>query len=210
MSFWIQSRRLRGSWEALFLLFASLIHLIGADKLTDAQIDVVSAQLTEAARESWELGTRAQTILEQNATTYSVFSGQSLPPPSTVPSSEVTALGPFLNIARTVVQSRPKNQTDPQPLMPDGSAADPASIGVCVLIANWTKAGDLDYAGAAKSQVDYLFTKVPRTSDGAISHRVSQLQLWLRVTLSTWFRPSLHTMVLRPAIGRCFKSLIIR
>jgi len=62
--------------------------------------------------------------------------------------------------------------------MPDGSAADPASIGVCVLIANWTKAGDLDYAGAAKSQIDYLFTMVPRTSDGAISHRLSQLQLW--------------------------------
>lgn len=74
----------------------------------------------------------------------------------------------------------PMNQTGPHPLMPDGSAADPASLGVCVLIANWTKAGDLDYAGAAKSQIDYLFTKVPRTSDGAISHRESQLQLWLR------------------------------
>ncbi len=99
---------------------------------------------------------------------------------------------PFFDIARTVVQSRanqgPTNNR-PQPLMPDGSAADPASIGVCVLIANWTKAGggNLDYAGAAKAQIDYLFTMVPRTSDGAISHRESQLQLWYVITFRDFF-----------------------
>ena len=62
--------------------------------------------------------------------------------------------------------------------MQDGSAADPASIGVSVLLANWTGQGGLDYAGAAKDQLDFLLLSVPRTSDGAISHRVSQVQLW--------------------------------
>ena len=69
-------------------------------------------------------------------------------------------------------------------MIPDGSAADPASIGMCVLLANWTKqdAGQIDYAGAVKDQLDYLFQDVPMTSDGAISHRVSQVQLWLVVS----------------------------
>ena len=63
--------------------------------------------------------------------------------------------------------------------MPDGSAADPASIGVSVLLANWTgKGSGQNYAGAAFDQLNYLLYKVPRTSDGAISHRVSQIQLW--------------------------------
>lgn len=65
--------------------------------------------------------------------------------------------------------------------MEDAAAGDPASIGVAVLLANWTGLGGLDgldYAGAATSQLEYLFEVVPRTSDGAISHRVAQVQLW--------------------------------
>jgi len=64
--------------------------------------------------------------------------------------------------------------------MPDGSAADPASIASSVLLANWTgqDSGQVDYAGAATDQLEYLLYNVPQTSDGAISHRVSQVQLW--------------------------------
>ena len=64
-------------------------------------------------------------------------------------------------------------------------------MGVAVLIANWTNfqgggggggnggLGQQDYAGAATAQIEYLFgPEVPKTKDGAISHRVSQLQLW--------------------------------
>ena len=85
-------------------------------------------------------------------------------------------------IARNVVAplpSPPSNGTG-QPLVTgDTSAGDPASIGTAVLIANWTELGGEDYAAAASGQVEYLFgPAVPKTSDGAISHRVSQLQLW--------------------------------
>jgi len=77
----------------------------------------------------------------------------------------------------------------PQPLMSDGSAADPASIGMSVLLAYWTEqatgnenggggSGGVDYAGAAKDQLDFLLGNVRRTPDGALSHRVSELQLW--------------------------------
>lgn len=60
-------------------------------------------------------------------------------------------------------------------------------MGVAVLLANWTGLGtsgdgeggdEVDYAGAATDQLNYLFEVVPKTSDGAISHRVAQVQLW--------------------------------
>ncbi len=80
------------------------------------------------------------------------------------------------------------NTVGPQPLITDGSAADPASIGMSVLLAYWTEqatgngdeggSGAVDYAGAAKDQLDFLLGNVTRTSDGALSHRVSELQLW--------------------------------
>jgi hypothetical protein len=50
-----------------------------------------------------------------------------------------------------------------------------------VLLANWTGQGQgdgLDYAGAAQDQLNFLFQNVPKTSDGAISHRTEQVQLW--------------------------------
>jgi len=86
-----------------------------------------------------------------------------------------------LSIAATVVGNRSESNhgaTGPQPLMADGSAADPASIGVAVLLANWTGKNDHDYDQAAEQQLQYLLRNTPRTSDGAISHRVSQVQLW--------------------------------
>ena len=181
------------------LLLGSLV-LAGAQNLTDGQIDAISARLAESALQrfvldlvrfpqtlnsfSWELGTRSQAILELNVSAYSVFSSNPLPPPSIVLPNLITPLAPFFAIARSVVSNRTvanNGTVGPQPLIPAaGSAGDPASIGMCVLLANWTNqdAGQIDYAGAAKDQLDYLFQDVPMTTDGAISHRVSQLQLW--------------------------------
>ncbi len=133
---------------------------------------------------SWELGIYEETLLEGAETMYSVFSDQSLPPPSTVPDNKTQALGPVFYITRGIVSNRTTsngNHTGAQPLMMDGSAADPASNGVAVLIAGWTGQGEFDglnYTGAAKDQLDFLLNNVSRSSDGAISHRVSQTQLW--------------------------------
>jgi hypothetical protein len=90
-----------------------------------------------------------------------------------------------LGIAKSVVSNRSTSnggKIGPQPLINDSAAGDPASIGMAVLLANWTgqdQNDGLDYAGAAQDQLDFLFQNVPQTSDGAISHRVSQVQLWL-------------------------------
>ena len=55
-----------------------------------------------------------------------------------------------------------------------------SGLGVAVLIANWTRSdrADQSFAQAARSQLAYLTSLAPRTSDGAISHRASQVQLW--------------------------------
>jgi hypothetical protein len=61
-------------------------------------------------------------------------------------------------------------------LCEDGSAGDPASLGIPVLLANHTM--DVDYMSAINDQNEFLFVHAPRTYDGAISHRVSEVQLW--------------------------------
>jgi rhamnogalacturonyl hydrolase YesR len=65
--------------------------------------------------------------------------------------------------------------------VPDTSSADPASIGIAILLANWT---NLDgngnrYGEAARGQLRYLFSEqVPKTGDGAISHKPERIQIW--------------------------------
>ncbi|KAF8499997.1 Six-hairpin glycosidase [Hysterangium stoloniferum] len=152
-----------------------------AQKLTDDQLAQVTARLAEGATMSWEIGTRAQALTELNAPFYSVFSNTPLPPPISPPSSS-TNLTEVISIAIKTI-SQPRNTTGPQPLIAnDGAAGDPASIGVSVLLANWTMArasgNRPDFTTAAAGQLDFLLTSVPRTSDGAISHRVSHVQLW--------------------------------
>jgi hypothetical protein len=140
------------------------------------------------AMSSWEIGTRAQALLELSVPSFSSLTPS---PPRSLPSSPSPSINASLadiyTIARTTVAALPPPPTNGsgQPLfIGDTSAGDPASAGIAVLIANWThfRSGQhegYDYAGAATAQVQYLFgPEVPKTSDGAISHRVSQLQLW--------------------------------
>lgn len=140
---------------------------------------------------SWELGTRAQAITELHTPSYSVFSSSKLPLSSSeFKNGPPVSLEPVLAIAHDIVANRSISNngiTGPQPLMANGAAGDPASIGVAVLLANWTlgsnggdgKYGGVDYEGAAKDQLDFLFSdQVPKTPDGAISHRTEQVQLW--------------------------------
>lgn len=117
-----------------------------------------------------------------------------------MPSSQRDALEPCFSIATRIVSSQNRNQTGPQPFMSDVSAADPASIGVCILIANWTNAGNLDYGAAATSQIEYLFTAVPKTPDGAISHRVAQVQLWF-VSIWIFYFPTISHKSFQQTIG---------
>ncbi|KAJ7063320.1 Six-hairpin glycosidase-like protein [Mycena amicta] len=160
-----------------FLVFSAALLSPAWSQLSPADIAIVAQRLAEGATQSWELGTRAEALIELNATDFSVFS--QVPPPT----SATSALGPVFSIAHNVVAAL-KNSSGPASLVSgDGAAGDPAAIGVAVLLANWTGQGSgrvdgLDYAGAAANEVDYLLNVAPRTSDGAISHRAAQVQLW--------------------------------
>jgi hypothetical protein len=58
-----------------------------------------------------------------------------------VPSNTTSAIAPVFSIAHNVVSAL-KNTTGPTSLVNgDGAAGDPASIGVAVLLANWTGQG---------------------------------------------------------------------
>ncbi|KDQ58245.1 hypothetical protein JAAARDRAFT_155953 [Jaapia argillacea MUCL 33604] len=167
-----------------FLLF-SLILPVSSQNLTGDQIATVKSNLANGAKQSWEIGTRAQALLEYDSPQFSVFSSEKLPLQSSIFSSSVPgSLGEVLAIAQSTLSSLGGVGTSPQPLVPnDAVAGDPASIGVAVLLANWTGDGssnntNAQYGQAATNQLDFLYTDVPRTSDGAISHRTDQLQLW--------------------------------
>ncbi|KAH9965080.1 Six-hairpin glycosidase-like protein [Russula compacta] len=165
------------------LFFFPLLATASSQGLTDAQINIIMQRLQEGATHSWELGTRAQALLELSAPSFSVLTPSvRLPPPSSLNASANASLADVFTIARNAVAALPlppSNGTGQPFFLGDTSAGDPASVGTAILLANWTDLGGEDYAGAAAAQVEYLFgPAVPKTSDGAISHRVSELQLW--------------------------------
>ncbi|KAI6111803.1 Six-hairpin glycosidase-like protein [Pisolithus croceorrhizus] len=171
-------------WSLLTSLTIFLHAQVYAQNLSTADIDVVTERLAQGATQSWEYGTRAEVLLELNASSYSVFSPTPLPPPQQIPSNLTSALSDVIGIAQMIVANRSTsngNITGPQPLVNGNATGDPASIGVAVLLANWTgqsTADGLDYAGAAQDQLEFLLSNVSRTHDGAISQRIEQVQLW--------------------------------
>lgn len=127
---------------------------------------------------SWELGVEAQAFLELDSPRYSATtSGAKLPPSSANPPS---SLNEVFAIARNVISERGAISNSPQPFIQDVTSGDPPSVGVAVILANLTNQQSSDgqnYRQAILNQFNYLYT-VPRTDDGAISHRSDQLQLW--------------------------------
>jgi hypothetical protein len=172
----------------LVIFLAALEGLAQSITLTNQQIELVFAQLENATQHryvltlwlgtqdlrllpSWEIGTRAQVLIEYFAPEFSVMSTNcSFPLPTTAPNLDTP-----LKIAHSVIAQKPENIL---PLFEDSSAADPASAGTIVLIANWTGLREWDYAGAAEAQLDYLLNHAPRHQNGAISHRSDSIQLW--------------------------------
>ncbi|EMD37305.1 glycoside hydrolase family 105 protein [Gelatoporia subvermispora B] len=168
-----------GTLSLACLAFATFAR---AQVLTAAQLSAVKSNLMQGAKQSWELGTETEALTEFDSPHYSVVKGAVPPPPGPGPAS----LDEVFAIAKNIVSNltiSPSDPNAPQPLdLPPGMAAgDSASLGFAVLLADWTgrgKVDGLDYGAAATAQVDWTLTDVPRTPDGAISHRIEQVQLW--------------------------------
>lgn len=122
------------------------------------------------------MGTHAEALLEFDYPNLGVFFDSYVP----VPTSPVAT--PVLAIASSALSQRPSSSA--LQIMPDGSAADPASLGVAVVLGNFTApessngVSRAEYGQAAERQVQALLQETPRTEDGAISHRVEQVSLW--------------------------------
>lgn len=55
-----------------------------------------------------------------------------------------------------------------------------SGLGVAVALTGWTRTNHSDYSFgvAANQQLNHLLYQVPRNTNGAISHREDQVQLW--------------------------------
>ncbi|GAA5837983.1 hypothetical protein JCM11251_006816 [Rhodosporidiobolus azoricus] len=165
--------------------------LQSSSRLTQQQVDGVEGLLNRTALKSWEIGAHLQALIEFNHPSLSPFSSEDdwadVSPSTSFSSSDPF---PYEVIARAaqIVADKPSNEGQ---LMPDGSAADPAAVGpFVVLAANLTRDGErlAPWNGtsvtreqawtAMQGQVRELLEATPRTQDGAISHRVSEVQLW--------------------------------
>ncbi|THH13889.1 hypothetical protein EW146_g6382 [Bondarzewia mesenterica] len=152
--------------------------------MSSEQVSLVRANMLSISNQSWEIGTAAEALTEWEWSSLSVFGGSgSFPPPSTLGvdnnASDVLAIAEKL-IAIDIGLLNKKNPNTLPLINGDGAVGDPASIGNAVLLANWTRANlsDTRFATAASQQLEYLLTKAPRSSKGAISQRESEVQLW--------------------------------
>lgn len=128
---------------------------------------------------SWEFGTLAQYILEEFYPKLSVYS-----PAHSIPLNPRSHLPYPKELFALIDPILEKRAPGIGPIIVDDAAGDPASllVGVMVMGATvknsphgWDQAY---YNQVAKDQIDFLVRMIRRTPEGAISHRVKELQLW--------------------------------
>ncbi|KAG9038822.1 hypothetical protein FRB95_014371 [Tulasnella sp. JGI-2019a] len=166
----MRGNRLIGVW--LYSVFPTVL----GQTFSDLLLGLVRARMNDSVTTSWEAGTRAETILEIDFPQLAVFSSAYLSP---TPPYTVAALNPILSVAQAAVNNRSGSL---QLSGMDSSAGDTASLGVAVLLGNWTNAPYAAYAQAAEQQLEFLLANTPRVESGlaagAISHRVASVALW--------------------------------
>ncbi|KAK4047175.1 hypothetical protein OIO90_006284 [Microbotryomycetes sp. JL221] len=141
--------------------------------LSQQKANLIKQTLTRTANKSWEMGAHAQALLELDYPSLAVFFSSYVP----IPTSPIaTSVLDIVDLALS--QQEPGSLQ----IVPDGSAADPASLGVAVVLSNWTNPNGEQtrqrMATAADNQLRALLQDTPRTQDGAISHRVEEVSLW--------------------------------
>ncbi|GAA6035489.1 hypothetical protein JCM8097_000277 [Rhodosporidiobolus ruineniae] len=149
--------------------------------LPNSTIQLVKQRLAESATDTWVAGTQLEALLELDYPSLSVFSpsGVSYPPPSSPVPTAITS------IVSSWAAKRP-SWTNQLAYENNGAAGDPAALGVGWLVAAAAEGAEGNsgtqstYQSQVQQEVNYLLNSVPRTSDGAISHRPSSeaVQLW--------------------------------
>ncbi|EKG11057.1 Six-hairpin glycosidase-like protein [Macrophomina phaseolina MS6] len=136
--------------------------------MTSALVERIISQGYRLASHSWEYGTFAEALLEWYDPYYSVF-GNNPFPDGKIPVANVSDV-------RALTYVKPHISINSSALVDgNGSAGDPASLGVAAILIGQTQPA---YLAAAGRQVEHLLTTVPRWSNGAISHREDVAELW--------------------------------
>ncbi|GAA5872702.1 hypothetical protein JCM3774_005034 [Rhodotorula dairenensis] len=139
---------------------------VSSGLLSGSLVQLVEENLDRSATDTWTAGTQMEALLELEYPTCSVFASASYPPSTGEPPSKV----------QSIVQhwaGQRSSSTSQLAYVSDGAAGDPAALGVGWLVAAAFADGSTNatYLSQAKQEVNYLLNSVPRTSDGAISHR---------------------------------------
>ncbi|GAA5898067.1 uncharacterized protein JCM6883_000913 [Sporobolomyces salmoneus] len=148
--------------------------LSASTSIDDVNLQLVQSNLADSAKDTWTAGTYGQALLELSYPNLSVFSPNFATASSSNPSDVVT-------LVKSWEAKRP-SWTKELAFVENGAAGDPPALGVPWIVAATSEGGE-DKAKLweqAREQLEYLLQGVPRTSDGAISHRppTEKVQLW--------------------------------
>lgn len=137
--------------------------------------------MVDRASHSWEWGTAAEALLELYNPELSVFG------PEPFPGGKIPNADPSTFALRYARRHINRNS---QILVSDTAVGDPASLGVSAILLGQS---ENVYLGASKRQAEYLLNSAPRWSNGAISHRSEEAELWIdNMAMSFPFR-KFHT-----------------
>ncbi|GJJ15871.1 hypothetical protein Clacol_010149 [Clathrus columnatus] len=154
-------------WHIKLLTF--LLYLYGT--FAQATEDDIQSAMLSSIRTSWEQGTAMAAIIQKENTQYSLFA----PMPFKNQGPPIETLRAALSaVVRQGSDGRLSQQIGDGT---DGAALDGASSGYGVLIGTYTDPDRQSFwQDAADKQLNFLLNVAPRTSTGAISHRLDQKQ----------------------------------
>lgn len=175
----IMSAYLKPDFGRLFLTMFSTkflsifaLYFLGTFAQNSVEDDITSAMLS-SIRTSWEQGTAANAIIEKDNPQYSVFA----PSPFKNQGFPTNTLRLALSAAVRQAPDGRLSQEINDAL--DGAALDGASAGYSVLMGTYTDSFRKAYwQNAAEAQLNFVLNEAPRTSTGAISHRIDSEQYW--------------------------------
>ncbi|KDE05894.1 hypothetical protein MVLG_03707 [Microbotryum lychnidis-dioicae p1A1 Lamole] len=176
-------------WNPLALVLAATIptshSLLTNSGLDSRTLGKVRERLDLVARDVWVSGTQTEAYLELDQPQLTVFNPYVFNPFTPKSSRDRVILeSSFPNSSNRIVLNwleRLGPDDEQFAVIKGGAAGDPASLGYAWMIAQATTTDEGTQERLERmieAEVEWLLEKVPRTMDGAISHRKEVTQLW--------------------------------
>ncbi|SPO27002.1 uncharacterized protein UTRI_10465_B [Ustilago trichophora] len=166
-----------------------------ASSINNTMSDAAKMGMLVGQRASWEQGVSQAALLELDYPGWSVFSSASGGPPyrpghergASGPPNDVIAMA-YASASRQDMLGRLAFRITGDEQIGAGSSLDGASPGTEVLLAAWLD-GEIDrktgvmadkgfYSNAARSTLNMVMRRTPKSRAGAISHRYTYVALW--------------------------------